>query len=124
MDPWKMTETELRAEVLKLCADRDLWPVALRPEKFNQREVCNKGFPDLMVYGAGGVLFRELKAMKGSLASAQSTWKNRLLSGGHDWSVWTPADLGSGRIASELEALEAVGACTNEFTFALIRRDC
>lgn len=64
-----------------------------------------KGFPDLVVAGGGGVLFRELKAAKGSTTPEQRRWLGMLTTAEADADVWRPADLQSGRIEAELRAI-------------------
>lgn len=64
-----------------------------------------KGFPDVVIAGKGGVLFRELKAARGSLSPEQRTWQSVLAEAGADMGVWRPADLQSGRIEAEIRAV-------------------
>lgn len=70
-----------------------------RPQKLG------KGFPDLVIAGPGGVLYRELKMPGGSLSPEQVSWKWTLLTSGQNWAVWQPADLESGKIERELARL-------------------
>lgn len=63
------------------------------------------GFPDLVVVGPGGVLFRELKGDGGRVSPAQQAWVDALLAAGSDAGFWWPADLRSGRIHAELKAI-------------------
>lgn len=63
------------------------------------------GFPDWVVVGPGGCVFRELKSESGQLSGMQSRWLYALTGAGVDASVWRPRDLVSGRIGRELEAL-------------------
>lgn len=63
-----------------------------------------KGFPDLVLVAPGGVLFRELKAARGSLSPQQREWLDAMTGAGADAAVWKPADLQSGRILAELRA--------------------
>lgn len=60
------------------------------------------GFPDWVILGPKGRLWRELKTANGRLTSAQQTWIARLRDLGDDVDVWRPADLYSGRITAEL----------------------
>lgn len=69
-----------------------------------------KGYPDVTIVGAGGVLFRELKAAKGYLKPEQKKWLSALEEAGADAGVWKPADLQSGRIEAELRALRVARA--------------
>lgn len=66
---------------------------------------CVPGFPDLVLVGSRGLAFRELKSEAGVLRPEQREWGYALRGIGHDWNVWRPADLGSGRIEDELTAL-------------------
>lgn len=63
------------------------------------------GFPDWVIAGRNGVLFRELKSEGGILEPAQRVWRNRLKLSGQDWAIWRPSDLLYGRITLELMAL-------------------
>jgi hypothetical protein len=63
------------------------------------------GWPDLALCGRRGLLFRELKTAAGRLSVTQRQWGDRLCAAGADWAVWRPADLISGRIACELQAI-------------------
>lgn len=96
-------------KVIALTHDRNLWVMVLNPARFNQRIAGNKGFPDLMVVGPGGVLFRELKTMDGmsrGLRPDQQVWRDRLKAAGQDWQTWMPRDLETGRIEQEMSAIE------------------
>lgn len=61
-----------------------------------------QGFPDLVISGPGGTLFRELKMPRGQLKPEQVTWKYNLIAGGEDYAIWLPADYESGLIETEL----------------------
>lgn len=50
-----------------------------------------KGFPDLLICGKRGVLYRELKSSSGRLSEEQKMWGLWLHRAGADWGVWTPA---------------------------------
>lgn len=65
----------------------------------------NRGLPDLLIIGRR-ILYRELKSSTGQLSTAQRIVRYRILGAGGDWGLWRPADLVSGRINSELEAIE------------------
>ena len=62
------------------------------------------GFPDLLLVGRRGVLWRELKTETGTVRKAQQELGD-LLSRSQDWAIWRPADLASGRVKAELEAI-------------------
>jgi hypothetical protein len=119
-------EAEFQARVIGLCAGRDLWPVVVNPERFSQRTADNKGYPDLMIIGPGGVLFRELKTEAGMRPGAglrpdQTTWRYRLTAAGQDWAIWTPKDLATGLIESELHDLETPDDCTDVWALSQAR---
>jgi hypothetical protein len=63
------------------------------------------GFPDLVVAGQGGFIFRELKSETGRLRPEQLDWLSRLTQGGADAAFWRPSDMTSGRIKEELTAI-------------------
>ena len=64
-----------------------------------------KGFPDLVLAGPGGVLYRELKSQTGRLSREQTEWMQLLGEAAADIDVWRPADLRSGRIEREIRAV-------------------
>ena len=79
-------------------------PAQIRPGKWvTPVQADGKGFPDLVIAGPGGVLFRELKSAAGTLSAEQRMWLHALKSA--DVGVWRPADLQSGRIEQELRAV-------------------
>jgi hypothetical protein len=111
-------------QVIKLTHGRNLWAVQTNPAHFNHRVAANQGFPDLMIVGPGGVIFRELKTLAGmgsdGLAPAQSIWRDRLKAAGQDWDIWTPADLDSGRIERELTAIETQDEYSDRWALAML----
>lgn len=60
------------------------------------------GFPDLCIVGNGRLLFRELKAGKGTLSSEQAEWIRALEAAGADVGVWTDEDWSAGLIEADL----------------------
>jgi hypothetical protein len=91
-----VNEAQLQQTVLEMCG----WLGLLAYHTHDSRR-SQPGFPDLVIAGEYGVLFRELKTDKGTLTDAQRQWANRLTG----WDVWRPYDLASGRIKKELEAV-------------------
>jgi hypothetical protein len=63
------------------------------------------GFPDWVIAGPRGVLFRENKRQNGTPTPAQLTWARVLLAAGADYEVWRPADALDGRIKAQLARL-------------------
>lgn len=120
----KTEHDELLAEIIARCAGRRLWPVVVNPAKFNQRSAANKGFPDVMIIGAGGILFRELKTRgAAALRPEQTQWKHRLAYAGQDWKTWMPGDLASGIIDAELDDIETPDEYSSEFSGAMLADD-
>lgn len=106
--PWSMTEAVLLAEVTALCEQHGVVPIHISTPHHNKgRHLI--GFPDLLLVGRR-IAFRELKSMNGMLPGhglrpEQTTWKNRLLAAGQDWSIWTPRDLLDGTVKREITEL-------------------
>ena len=94
-----VTERSLQAAVTDLL---DLLGIAWYHTYDSRRS--NKGWPDLAICGRKFML-RELKNANGELTHDQVRWGQRLQAAGVDWAVWRPADLWSGRIQRELEAI-------------------
>lgn len=100
-----LTEAQFEAGVLALCTARDLW--VYRVPKLTRSGVRgrSKGWPDLVISSENHVIFRELKTEQGSTSAHQDMWGWRLGRAGLDWALWRPADLDSGKIEAELDAL-------------------
>lgn len=116
-------ELKFQAEVLALCEGRDLWPVLVNPSRFTQRAGQNRGFPDLLIVGAGGVLYRELKISLThgrGLRPAQVTWRDRLKSSGQNWGTWVPGDLLDGRVDRELAEIETPRADADQWSLSML----
>jgi hypothetical protein len=107
-----MSEAALQKAVTDLCGYLGLrWYHAYQP-KFDPA-----GWPDLVICGvhhgpyppgappAHGILFRELKRAGEDPTPGQLAWGHDLIAAGLSWDVWRPADLHSGRIQKELEAI-------------------
>lgn len=60
------------------------------------------GFPDVVLVGRKGVLFRELKRQRGGHTPAQSEWLDALVHAGVDAGTWRPIDLLTGTILNEM----------------------
>lgn len=63
-----------------------------------------KGFPDLLITGKRGILFREIKMPSGRLSPEQKMWGLWLHRAGQDWAVWKPEDWPD-RIKIELSSI-------------------
>jgi len=103
---WQMTEEQLEAEILALCEEREITWAHIDTPHHNRKRHNLAGFPDLMLFGRGGSMFRELKRQRNPGGSpAQTNWKYWLLAAGQDYAIWQPRDLESGRIKRELDRL-------------------
>lgn len=100
-----MGEGELRARVVELVAYRGLYLKAHPDSRRDQ--VSNPGFPDLVIVGPGGVLWRELKDATDTASRAQLAWGDLLRAAGQDWAIWRPADLRAGHVEHQLIALQS-----------------
>ncbi len=70
-----------------------------------------KGFPDLVIVGPGGQLYRETKGEREPSTPEQRVWAARLLaSHGADYAVWRPSDWDSGLIEAQLQSLRRLRA--------------
>lgn len=63
------------------------------------------GWPDLVLYAQGGIIYRELKVETGRLSPAQIKMRVDLRAAGANVAVWRPSDMASGLILQELNAL-------------------
>lgn len=92
----------LYAHVCEIMTELGLW-------HFHKRNSIGSapGWPDLVILGPSGGLFRELKVLHGRLSPDQKMVSGMLRFTGFDFAKWDPADLYSGRIRAELEAIAA-----------------
>ena len=109
----RISERDLQRTVLDMCAVYGLRVAHFRPARTDYGwrtpvEADGAGFPDLVIAGPGGVLFRELKSDRGRLSPDQRMWQAVLADAGADVAVWTPAELSDGTIAAALRRLAAV----------------
>lgn len=105
-----MSEDDLLGTVLDMASTLGVRTAHFRPAQTAQgwrTPVAGdgKGWPDLVLVGRGGVLYRELKSATGSPTADQEVWLAALCVAGQDTAVWRPADLRSGRILAELRAV-------------------
>lgn len=102
-----MTEKQLLESVRDLCKLYGL--LVYHTHRSDRSEA---GFPDLVIVGAGGVLFRELKSQTGKATPDQTKWLDRLREAGADAALWRPTDLTYGAspvIPAALNALRRPG---------------
>lgn len=93
-------EAPLQAYVRRECRCRSL----LHYHTYRSRR-SEPGFPDSVIVGPRGVLFRELKSDAGRAEPEQLVWLQRLREAGADAGIWTPQDRRSGRILNALNWL-------------------
>lgn len=96
-----MTESQLQASILDLCRHHRLLAFHIRDSRRN----IGVGFPDLVVTGVGGTIFRELKNDVLQPTPEQMTWLGTLAEGGADAKLWRPEHWFSGEIAETLQRL-------------------
>lgn len=85
MDLGQITEAEFQANILDAVRTLGLQAYHTHDSRRSQ-----KGFPDLVIVGATGVLFRELKTMTGKVTEEQKYWLSILHAAGADVAVWRP----------------------------------
>src|SRR5215470_3585029 len=92
-----MRETDLERAVISLCGWLGLLVYHTRDSRGSV-----PGFPDLVIVGRGGVIFRELKSNAGKVTKAQTAWGEALGESGARWGVWRPLDWYDDTIMGEL----------------------
>lgn len=101
-----MLESEFLVAVLHLARLRGCLVHHCRPARtasgWSTPIQGDSGFPDLVIAGAGGVLFRELKTETGTVTVPQRLWIDRLSVAQVNVAVWRPDDLRSGLVDSEI----------------------
>lgn len=80
-----MRERELQTGVLSLARLMGL----LVYHTYDSRR-SQPGFPDLVIVGPRGVLYRELKTINGRVSPDQQKWLAALQRAGQDAGVWRP----------------------------------
>jgi hypothetical protein len=98
-----MTESEFQSQVRELCR----W-LGLLAYHTHDSQRSDPGFPDLVIVGARGVLFRELKTEVGKTSPMQDHWIACLNAAGQDAAVWRPHQLQTD-VRRELSALGPIG---------------
>ena len=96
-----MKERDLSARVRELVEARGLRGFC----SYDFRHRFGQGWPDWVVLGPSGALFRELKSASGTLEPEQRIVGQLLGRHGCDWGVWRPAQLADGTIAAQLDAI-------------------
>lgn len=91
------SEADFQRAVIDLCR----W-LGLHYFHDNDSRRNRAGFPDMVICGQHGVIFRELKSATGRIRPEQATWLSRLQLAGADADVWRPRDMETNRIKTEL----------------------
>lgn len=107
LEDWQLGRREVRSEadllaaVIAFAERKGLkWFHSYDPVRDRQ-----KGFPDLVLVGAKGVIWRELKGEQTLVTPDQKEWGKQLQRAGQDWAVWRPEDWYSGRVEREVLAV-------------------
>jgi hypothetical protein len=93
----------LDAHVRKLIKDLGLWAYHPRSSKGSE-----PGWPDWVIIGRAGILYRELKTEHGTVSLEQRRVGDLLTRAGGNFAVWRPRHLVDGSIGRELANLAAV----------------
>lgn len=101
--PAKMSEAELMELIRNECIERNL--IAFHCPDSRRSRLWTPGFPDLVIAGPRGVLFRECKDMHHTPTPDQRLWGLVLRDGEADWGLWRPDQWVDGTISAELAAL-------------------
>ena len=96
-----MTEAQLMEAIRTICAQLGLHAYHATDSRRN----WGPGFPDLVIAGIGGVLWRECKTQAGGTSPTQRRWGYILQASRQDWAVWRPRDLLDGTIARQLTTI-------------------
>lgn len=96
----KMSEAELEQHVAAYCRDLGIF----RYHTWDSRR-SQSGWPDDVLVGRQGILYRELKTERGRLTAGQRKVGSQLTRAGANWSIWRPRDLVSGVIIAQLREI-------------------
>lgn len=103
-----MRERELQASVMDLARWLGVLTFHPRPARTSSGDYVTAvsgdgvGWPDLVLVGPHGILYRELKGAKGQATSAQQAWLSALHDAGADTGIWRPHHWHDGVIRREL----------------------
>jgi hypothetical protein len=98
-----MTEAQLDRLVFDYARWRKVYAYHTRDSRGSAR-----GFPDWVLVGPGGILYRENKTASGRVTVDQRAWGMALVAAGGNWSVWREADWHAGRIRREIDQIANV----------------
>ena len=92
-----MRESQLQSKVVALIKE-----LGLRSWHCVNMRGSQPGWPDLVIFGPKGVIFRELKTNDGIVKPEQREWGAVIRKSGCDWDVWRTRDWETKRILGEL----------------------
>jgi hypothetical protein len=95
-----MSEDTLQSRVLDFTRGWGVWC----DHNYDSRRGAS-GWPDLVLIGPHGVIYRELKTQGGRIRPEQHAIMDALIASGADVDVWRPLDLVVGRIRDEIMRL-------------------
>ncbi len=98
-----MTEAKLQETVRQLCVNLGLYHYHPHDSRHSAG-----GWPDSVIAGPRGILFRELKRQDKSPTAEQARVGALLTAAGADYAVWRPLDLLDGTIAREVAAITSL----------------
>lgn len=96
----EMTEAELLEQVRDACR-----ALRLRAYHTHDSRRSEPGFPDLVIVGPRGILYRELKTQKGRVRPDQADWIFDLTRARQNAGLWRPTDLLNGTILDQLRTI-------------------
>lgn len=104
----RMSENVLLSEVRRACQH-----LGLLVYHTHRSDLSEPGFPDLVIVGRSGLLYRELKRETGKVTPEQHAWLDALDAVGQDAGVWRPSDWLSGRVTEQLAAVRRTRAAVS-----------
>lgn len=93
----------MREAPLQTVVMQALWAAGWVAYHTHDSRRSSAGFPDVVAVRGTRVIYRELKAVRGSLSPEQRLWRDRLLGAGQDWALWTPLDWGAGYVMEDIQ---------------------
>ena len=99
-----MSEAELMEAIRAMVGDLSLHAF----HAADSRRSWGPGFPDLVIAGLGGCIYREVKTETGSLSADQRRWGYVLQASGQRYAIWRPRHLVDGTIGRELAAVASI----------------
>ena len=105
-----MSEDDLLRSCLDLAARLGVRTFHVRPGRTNHGwrtpvSGDGAGWPDLVLVGPGGVLYRELKSARGELRPDQQAWLDALRRAGQGAGVWRPDGWAAGIVQDQIRGV-------------------